>query len=368
MMKTLSRFTLTTLALGSLATLWGGMLQSGHDYALAVTRPNNLFVVDLTQKTIANECKLPGSLPATAIVPSPDNQTAYIFTDAAESIEGYNIQTCEKVFKASMSTATTRGKSLCSLAVSPDNKHVYAIASQTLITADHYEVKEPLFMVFNTADKLDAKAVKTFPVPRQMTNMSTASNGLVYATGSQIFTIDPQKSEVKIAKKLIGWGKKGYSNPDSTATYPIGQTTGELTALYTVYKYKDKTQTPENADLLWGLTRVDLKTGKITQGEFAPYETTMFTAMTNPKNPSILYGVLTDLSMFDLKKQKLIKRVDVDHTYYSVALDADGKKLYLGSTLNDIAIYDASNLDKLGTIKLPAGDMGTTSIHVFRQP
>lgn len=82
----------------------------------------------------------------------------------------------------------------------------------------------------------------------------------------------------------------------------------------------------------------------------------------------MLYGVLTDLSKFDLKKKKLIKRVDVDHTYYTVGMASDGKKLYLGSTLNDIAVYDTETLDKLGNIKLPAGDMGTASFHVFYRP
>lgn len=340
----------------------------GRDYAVTVTRPNNLIVVDLKEEKVVRNCELDGKAPPIAIILSPDNTIGYTITDYAGSVNGYNLQTCEQVFHASLSTKESVGKSLAALAVSMDNKHVYAIANQTAIKSDRYEVKDPLFMVFDTADGMNAKAVKTFKAPRQATLMSTADDGSVYITGSQIYKANPQTGEIKIAKKLIDWNKKGYSNPDSSATYPIGQTTRELTALYTTYKYKDKTENLDTAELLWGITRVDLKTGKIIQSEFNPYETTMFTAATNPNDSNILYGVLTDLSKFDIKKKKLIKRVDVDHTYYSVCLSSDGKKLYLGSTLNDIAVYDADTLAKLGNIQLPAGDMGTASFHVFHRP
>lgn len=343
-------------------------LKGGRDYAVAVTRPNNLFVVDLKEEKVVRNCKLNGDAAPIGIVLSPDNSVGYVITDYAESINGYDLESCKQVFHASVSTAQTQGKSLSALAVSMDNKQVYAIANQTLIGKDHYEVKDPLFMVFNTEDGLNAKAVKTTKAPRQITVMSTADDGSIYVAGSQIYKVDPKVGDFKIAKKLLGWNRKGYSNPDSAATYPIGQTTRELTVLYTTYKFKDKTENYDTADCFWGITRIDLKTGKITQTEYNPYETMMFSAMTNPKDSNILYGVLTDLNKFDIKKKKLIKRADVDHSYYSLGLASDGKKLYLGSTLNDIAVYDADTLDKLGNIKLPAGDMGTASFHVFHRP
>lgn len=69
--------------------------------------------------------------------------------------------------------------------------------------------------------------------------------------------------------------------------------------------------------------------------------------------------------MFDLKNKKLLKRVPVDHTYYIVAVSPDGEKVYTGSTLNDISIYDAKTLDKLGNIQLPEGAMGGGSLFNF---
>mgnify|MGYP002139464232 CR=1 FL=1 len=78
----------------------------------------------------------------------------------------------------------------------------------------------------------------------------------------------------------------------------------------------------------------------------------------------ILYGTLNDLTKFDIKEQKVLKRVLNDHTYYSVVPSADGEKLYLGGCLNDIAIYDANTLEKLGKIYL-TGDMGSAGLQVF---
>lgn len=343
-------------------------LSGGRDYAVAVTRPNNLFVVDLKEEKVVRNCQLNGSAAPIGIVLSQDKNVAYVITDFAESINGYELDSCKQVFHASLSTEETQGKSLSSLAVSIDSQQVYAIANQTAIKKDYYEVRDPLMMVFDVKDGMNAKAVKTYKAPRQVTAMSTADDGNIYVAGSQIYKVDPKVGEFKVVKKLLGWNRKGYSEPDSAATYPIGHAQRELSVLYTAYKFKDKKENYDDAELFWGVTRVDLKTGKITQGEFAPYETLMFTAMANPKDPNILYGVLTDLSKFDLKKRKLLKRVDVDHTYYSVNVAQDGKKLYLGSTLNDIAVYDANTLDKLGNIKLPAGDMGTASFHVFYRP
>ncbi|WP_195804913.1 hypothetical protein [Aliarcobacter butzleri] len=91
----------------------------------------------------------------------------------------------------------------------------------------------------------------------------------------------------------------------------------------------------------------------------------MFTAIRSPKDQNILYGVLNDLTKFDIKEQKVLKRVITDHTYYSVVPSVDGEKLYLGGCLNDIAVYDANSLEKLGNIKL-SGDMGSAALQVFK--
>ena len=342
-------------------------LAGDRDYALTVSRPNNMILVDLKEQKVVRNCRLNGNAAPIAIIPSSDNTIGFVITDYAQSVNAYDLETCKQVFHASFSTETTQGKSLTALAISRDDKQVYVVANQTEMQSDRYIVRDPLFMVFNTADGMNAKAVRTYKVPRQITVMSTADDGSVFISGSQIYKMDPNTGDYTVAQQVLGWNRKGFSDPDSQATYPIGQTTRELTVLYAADKYNDGVTPSDDDDWVWGMTRVDLKTGKITQADFAPYETLMFSIATNPKDSNIAYGVLTDLSMFDLKEQKLLKRVDIDHSYYSVNLSSDGSKVYLGSCLNDIAVYDAKSLAKLGNIKLPAGDMGTASFHVFHR-
>lgn len=338
-------------------------LESNHDYLVTETRPNNIVLVDLKSNKVINECKTDESFSPGGIVLSPDYKIAYVLGGYGEEIGGYEVETCKKVFHTSLTQGNVRAKSLSGIAVNEDGKQVYAIYNRTEMGNDTYTVLDSMFSVYNVADGLDAKAVKSFKIPRQMTMISTATDGTVFGTGSHIYEINPKTGDVKIAKKLRGWGKEGYSDPDSSATYLIGQQQGELTALYTTEK-KDETKPEEEPILYWGITSVDLKTKAITQVEFTEYETLMFTAIKSPKDPNILYGSLNDLTKFDIKEQKVLKRVLNDHTYYSVVPSADGEKLYLGGCLNDIAIYDANTLEKLGKIYL-SGDMGSAGLQVF---
>jgi hypothetical protein len=48
-----------------------------------------------------------------------------------------------------------------------------------------------------------------------------------------------------------------------------------------------------------------------------------------------------------------------------VNFSSDGSKVYLAGTYNDIAIYDAETLEKLGNIQLPGGDMSLATAQVF---
>lgn len=336
-------------------------LESNHDYLVTETRPNNIVLVDLKSNKVINECKTVESFSPGGIVLSPDYKIAYVLGGYGEEIGGYEVETCKRVFHASLTQGNIRAKSLSGIAVNEDGKQVYAIYNRTEMGNDTYTVLDSMFSVYNTADGIDAKAVKSFKIPRQMTMISTATDGTVFGAGSHLYEINPKTGDVKIAKKMRGWGKEGYSDPDSSATYLIGQQQGELTASYTTTK-----EDPSNPDGItyWGITSVDLKTKAITQVEFTEYETLMFTTIRSPKDPNILYGSLNDLTKFDIKEQKVLKRVLNDHTYYSVVPSADGEKLYLGGCLNDIAIYDANTLEKLGKIYL-SGDMGSAALQVF---
>ncbi|KLE03327.1 quinohemoprotein amine dehydrogenase subunit beta [Aliarcobacter butzleri] len=341
-------------------------LKSNHDYLVTVTRPNNIALVDLEKNEMINECKIDEAFSPGAIVLSPNNKVAFILGEYGEEVAGYEIETCKKVFHTSLTQGNIRAKSLFGLSVNEDGTKVYAIYNRTEMLNDRYKVLPPYFSVYNVADGLDAKPVKSFEMPRQTTVVSTAKDGTVYVVGSDLYKVNPKSGDIEVAKKIVKWGKEGFSDLDSAANYIIGQQTGDLTALYATVKYDDpKNPSDEEGTTYWGITSVDLNTGEIIQQEISEYETLMFTAIRSPKDQNILYGVLNDLTKFDIKEQKVLKRVITDHTYYSVVPSVDGEKLYLGGCLNDIAIYDANSLEKLGNIKL-SGDMGSAALQVFK--
>ena len=341
-------------------------LESNHNYLVTETRPNKIVLADLETNKVINECKTDESFSPGGIVLSPDYKVAYILGGYGEEIAGYEIETCKKVFHTSLTQGNIRAKSLFGLAVNEDGTKVYAIYNRTEMLNDRYKVLAPHFSVYNVADGLDAKPVKSFEMPRQTTVVSTGKDGSVYVVGTDLYKINPNTGDIKVAKKIVKWGKEGYSDLDSAANYIIGQQTGDLTALYATVKYDDpKNPSDEEGTTYWGITSVDLNTGEIIQQEISEYETLMFTAIRSPKDSNILYGVLNDLTKFDLKEQKVLKRVVTDHTYYSVVPSMDGDKLYLGSCLDDIAVYDAQTLEKIGKIQL-SGDMGSAALQVFK--
>jgi hypothetical protein len=103
-------------------------------------------------------------------------------------------------------------------------------------------------------------------------------------------------------------------------------------------------------------------TGKV---DFAALVEIYFTGMRSPKDRNIIYGVLNRLTKYDVREKKLLAHAELDHSYYAVNLSRDGSKVFLGGTLNDIAIFDADDLRPLGKIKLPGGDQGTTTPQIF---
>jgi len=137
----------------------------------------------------------------------------------------------------------------------------------------------------------------------------------------------------------------------------------EFMILYIAPKFVDAAHDMETAEIIMGYTRIDFDNDRVTQADFGSAMLTA-TAITHPLDSNVLYGVYTQLRQYDLEKRKLVKEVDLDHTYYVVTTSANGERLYLGGTGSDIAVYDAQTLEKITNIELD-GDMGSSNIRVF---
>ena len=341
-------------------------LKKDRDYLATISRKNVLHIIDGKTDKLYKTCKLQGDYMSGGIIISPEGTKAYVLQDNWGAVYGYDLNTCENFFKAKFSHDNVRAMSLYSFTLSKDGKKLYTISNPTEMKIDRYKVLDPVFKTFNTDDGLEAKAINSFKAPRQITVMATADDGSIYASGANLYKINPEKKEVTIAAKARHWDRKNYSSPDTLAMWPIGNVSNEFLLMYTAAKFPNEKMNMDEAQFVWGATRLDLTTGEIVQEDFAPLETVMFTGMTNPKDSNILYGVLTDLTKFDRKNQKVIKRVDLDHTYYCINFSTDASKIYLGGTYNHVAIYDPETLEKIKTIVLPDGDVGAGTLQVFR--
>lgn len=341
-------------------------LEKNKDYLATVSRKNELHIIDSMTNKVFKTCKLQGDYMSGGIVLSPDGDKAYILQDNWGAVYGYDLNSCENTFKAKLSHDNTREMSIFSFTLSPDGKKLYTISNPTQMLNDRYKVMEPIFRIYNTNDGLEAKSIDSFNAPRQITIMATADDGTLYASGSNLYKVDLEKKDFKIAAKLRNWDRVNYSSPDVLAMWPIGNVSKEFLLMYTAAKFPNEKMNMDEAELVWGATRVDLKTNEIVQEDFAPLENVMFTGMTHPKDSNILYGVLTDLTKFDRKNQKVLKRVYLDHSYYCINFATDSSKIYLGGTFNDIAVYNPDTLEKITTIKLPDGDIGAGTLQVFR--
>lgn len=344
----------------------GPALEKGQEYMVVANYPNNLHVLDLATDQLYKSCDMPDAFGPGAIQMAPDRQTAYVLNNHYEDIYGVNLNTCEVVFHAAMSQAPNeRTKSIFAFAISPDGDEIYAVQNPTLLNRDHYRVQQPRLAVYKADAGLDAKPVRTFAAPRQVTVMQTGSDGSLYMAGADIYKVDVQTGERITAIKSRNWTRPNYAAPDVLSVWPIQTATRDFTMLYTTAKFQDETRNPDTADWLWGYMNVNLDSGETETVDFGPITEVYFSGTRSPKDPNLMFSVLNRLAKYDISKQELIKAAELDHSYYCIAFNHKGSKVYLGGTFNDVAIYDADSLEKLGSIELPGGDMAISTAQVF---
>ncbi len=344
----------------------GPALQPGHEYMIATNYPNNLHVVDLASDKVYKTCVMPDAYgPGTTQI-GPDRKTAYVLNNHYGDLYGIDLDNCKTVFHARLAQGPTeKAKALFSIALSPDGKEIYSVANPTELKSDHYVVKAPRLQVYATDAGLDAKPLRSFEVPRQISIMQAGDDGSLYMAGADIYKLDVQTGKYAVALASRNWQRPQYSPPDVLYAWNQQTYRGDFSLLYTAAKFKDDKQDLATADFVYGYFSIDLKTGKTTVQDFAPLTEIYFTGMRSPKDPNQMFGVLNRLAKYDIKEQKLIKAASLDHSYYCIALNKAGSKVYLGGTYNELAVFDADSLEPLGKIELPGGDMAIATTQVF---
>ncbi|MBR9829743.1 MAG: quinohemoprotein amine dehydrogenase subunit beta [Oceanospirillales bacterium] len=341
-------------------------LEKEHEYMVVANYPNNIHVIDLQTDQLYKSCELPDAFGPGVTQIAPDGKTAYILNNHYEDIYGVNLDNCEVTFHASMSLQKgERTKSIFSFAISADGNELYAVQNPTMLYRDHYRVQPPRLAVYDTGAGLNAKPIRTFPSPRQVTVMQTGDDGTLYMAGADIYKVDVNTGKVDVAIPSRNWQRPLYAPPDVLNAWPIQSPSKDFTILYTTAKFQDESYNLETADWIYGFMNVNLETGETETTDFGPLTEIYFTGIRSPKDPNLVYGVLNRLAKYDIKKKELVQAAELDHSYYCIAINHDGSKIYLGGTFNDVAIYNADSMEKLGNIQLPGGDMAISTSQIF---
>ncbi|WP_079202207.1 quinohemoprotein amine dehydrogenase subunit beta [Pseudomonas sp. CC6-YY-74] len=342
------------------------VLDKDHEYMAVTNYPNNLHIIDTHTDTLFKTCTMPDDFGPGMLLISPDKSRAYVLNNHYADIYGVELDSCNVVFHAKLAQRSNESaRSMFSMAVSPDGKELYSVVNPTEKNQDHYVVGSPRLQVYSTAAGLDAKPLRSYPAPRQTYLMQMADDGTLFIVGADIYKFDVNTGKYDVALPVRNWTLPNYSAPDVLYFWPHQTKNRDFSILYTTAKFQDDKQDMATAEYKYGYFNINLKTNKIEQADFASLTELYFSGLRSPRDPNLMFGVLNRLAKYDIREQKLLQAAELDHTYYCVAFNTDGSKLYLAGTFNEIAIFDPDSLKQIGKIKLPGGDMAISTTQVF---
>ncbi|MBS0366149.1 MAG: quinohemoprotein amine dehydrogenase subunit beta [Proteobacteria bacterium] len=337
-----------------------------RDYLITGAKPDRLFVIDAAARTIKSEWSIPGANDLVAtIVPSPDGRIAYVLVNKMESISGIDLDTGREVFRADLSTPGERVKCMFGFDVTPDGRELIVYELPVKLGLSEYQVEDTRFAVFDTAAGLDARPVRQFPAPRRIHTVLARKDGKsFFAFGFDLYEFDRVSGRQLGERGIRNWTYAQHSIPDLLAFWPASEPTGVFsTPVYSSVPAADgKGEVPKTA-----LLTLDLTSGKLDYHDFEDTAALIFSTVLSPDR-SEAFGVYSQLSRIDTRSNALAKRVDLDHTYYSVAVSTDGKEVYAAGAMCDVTVFDPVTLGRRANLKLPGcPDQSLASLRVVRR-
>lgn len=324
------------------------------DYLLTVTRPNSLHMIDLAARKLVRSYPLPGDGVPSAIAVPTDGKIAYVLTGRNESVVGIDLDSGQQVFRADMSTPELRVKSMYGMTVSLDGSKLYVYQIPTRMKRSEYESLDTRIAVYNTADGIGAKPVKTFLAPRRISVLApTADSERVVGIGWDLYVFDAKAGKLEKTLPLRNWKREGIGEPDILNVWNLYGQAQVLSSPYYVAKTDVDPASPEAFKV--GFLTFDLNTEKLNYAEVANAETGIFSSVVNPAKRTEVFAVMNQLFRADLAKKEFVQRVDLDHTYYAINISSDGKEVYLGGAIDKVAIFDTATLTKQAEIAMPEG-------------
>jgi quinohemoprotein amine dehydrogenase beta subunit len=341
---------------------------AARGYLLAGAKPDKLVLIDTGHRKVERvitvpDARGPGPL---SIAASPDGKVGYVVVNRWESIAGVDLDSGKEVFRADLSSGTERVKAMFGMDVSPDGKELAVYLVPARLDAAEYTVLDPRIAVYRTADGVGARPVRTFPAPRRIMQLAWSRDGAtLYALGWDLYAIDPATGAIRKTLPVRHREKEGLGEPDVLNVWPTWEQSGILAAPYVVARL-DAAGKPVAG--LTGLLTLDLATGALAMNEFEENGPVVFAGVVNPVRHDEAHLVYTTLARLDRRTNTIVKRIDLDHTYYNVNVASDGSEVYVGQTMSDVGVYSADTLKHLATIRIPGGaDQALATMRMIRR-
>lgn len=347
------------------ATALAALLLAGpaaaKDYLLVPARPDRLVVVDAEAMKIDKVIQLQdaGPLPSLPVV-NKEGTRAWVLVNGQESIAVVDLETGETIRRIEMSAGQERVKGMFGMDLSPDGKTLAVYQSPVRMLVDEFQV-QPTRIAFYDAETGALKS--TAEVPRQITLLAWSKDGSrIYGLGRDMHVFDATGRQVE-QKPIHDWNAETYSQPDLLDVWSQFEMSGVIAAPFYAAR-KDLPAGDPTAFRTAVLTQ-DLESGEMKMQELEVADIFYFSMAANPAKDRA-YGAYNFLSSFDLAEGKPIKRVPLPHSYYSVNVSTDGKTVWLGGALSDVAAYDAETLERKGEVKMPDGaSISLASVRMF---
>lgn len=352
------------LSLGLAGALLLSTTASAADYLIAPVRPNKLVVVDATAMAVDKVIEMEEAGPA-PFVPVVDaaGRYAYVNINQTESIAKVDLLSGETVARRDLSDAQTQVKTLFGLDLAPDGNLLAVYESPTALHLTHYEVMPTRISLLDT-DTLET--VRSFEVPRQITViMFSADGSKIYGLGRAMHVFDVATGTQIDEMPTQAWQSERYYPSDILDAWSQFETSGMLVTPFYTARSDMSLEDPETYRT--GILTMDRASGEMTMRDVRALDVFYFSMAASPDHTRA-YGAYNVLESFDLVSGAPIKRVELPHSYYSVNVAPDGKTVWLGGALADLAAYDAETLEKKGQVDMPGGaSMSLGSIRMFQR-
>lgn len=334
------------------------------DYLMVPVRPDKLVIVDAEAMAIDKVVRLDnaGPLPSLPAI-NAEGTRAYVLMNKLESIAIVDLVSGETVNRIDMTTADERVKGMFGMDLSPDGRTLAVYQSPVKMLADEFQV-QPTRLAFYDAET--GKLKSTAEVPRQITIIAWSADGSrIYGLGRKMFVFDATGKQIE-EKPIHGWETEKYSQPDVLDAWSQFEQADMLSTPF--YAARLDLAADDPTAFRTGMLTQDLTTGEMKMQEVEVADIFYFSSAVSPTDKTRLYAAYNNLSSFDLTASAPIKRVPLPHSYYSVNVSSDGKTVWLGGAMGDVAAYDAETLERKGEVQMPDGAaISLGSVRMFQR-